>query len=302
VPTLVACACAAALAAALPASTTGRTPTATVPVPSAGDITIATFRVAGHGTPHFAGPRRIGAGVSATVSARRTGRRRSEVLVVVARRNGTGAPGGSLHLSLGAARKRKLRKNALSHQKPTSLPGACRDNAPNPLARLPRRLRRKLRRPSSYLHPWPGVSAQRFQRQLFLGGTCWRPLAMRTYSLLQGIRLGLGAASIRSGSDNVISFSPAQLTPNVGVWVAPGDGITAVDQSPGFRFGVVSSTTGSWSQATYALAQGPFRRDQQHTIVFETRTSAGGEPTEVQKVLLVPPGSTAVAGPSFEIK
>jgi hypothetical protein len=182
------------------------------------------------------------------------------------------------------------------------LPRGCRGNAPNPLARLPKRLSRRLRKPSGYLHPWPGVSARRFQRQLFLGATCWRALAMKTYSLLEGVRLGLGASSIRSGADNLISFSPAQLTPNVGVWVAPDDRITAVDHTPGFRFGVQDSATGSWSPATYALARGPFQRDQQHGIVFETRSSAGGGPTEVQKVLLMPPASTAVAGPSFEIK
>jgi hypothetical protein len=296
----LACACAAALAAALPASAMGRT--AKVPLPSAGDITIATFQVKGHTTPHFLGGRGIPAAVSATVSARGRGHLGSEVLVVVARRKGPGAVGGSLRLSLGAVRKRRLRTDALRRQNPTSLPRECRGNAPNPLARLPRRLRRKLRKPRAYLHRWPGVSARRFQRQLFLAGTCRRPLAMKTYSLLEGVRLGLGATSIRSGSDNLISFSPAQLTPNVGVWVAPHDAITSVDQSPGFRFGLVNPATASWTPGTYALARGPFRRDQQHTVVFETRSSAGGEPTEVQKVLLVPPGSTSVAGPSFEIK
>jgi hypothetical protein len=226
------------------------------------------------------------------------------VLAVVARRKGPGfsAGGPSLKLALGPVRKRKRRKNALRHQRPTSLPRGCRDNAPNPLARLPNRLRRKLKRPKGYLHPWSGVSARRFQRQLFLGATCWRALAMKTYSLLEGVRLGLGATSIRSGTDNLVSFSPAQLTPDVGVWVAPGDGITSVDQTPGFRFGLVNSATGSWTPGTYALARGPFQRDQQHTVVFETRSSAGGGPTEAQKVLLMPPGSTAVAGPSFEIK
>jgi hypothetical protein len=296
----LACACVTALAATLPASATGST--AKVPLPSAGDITLATFQVKGRTTSHFLDRRGIPATVSATVSARSRGQRGSEVLVVVTRRKGTGAARGSLRLSLGAIRKHSLSTDALRRQSPTSLPRECRNDAPNPLARLPRRLGRKLSKPSSYLHRWPGVRARRFQRQLFLAGRCRRPLAMKTYSLLEGLRLGLGATSIRSGSDNLISFSPAQLTPNVGMWVAPGDAITSVDQSPGFRFGLVNSATGSWTPGTYAIARGPFQRDQQHTVVFETRSSAGGEPTEVQKVLLVPPGSIAVAGPSFEIK
>jgi hypothetical protein len=281
-----------------------------VPLPSAGDVTIATVKVKARSKPKLRLAKRpaIPGTVSATVGIRRGGRRIFRVLVVVASRTRRAAlvRPAALTLSLGFkgpfSFRFKKRRDALRKVKPTGLPKECRDNAPNPLARLPRRLRKRLGKPATYLHPWAGVSAKRFQRQLFLAGTCWRPLAMKTYALLRGVQLRLGASSIRSGTDNLISFSPGQLTPNIGVWVSPHDAIGAVNTSPGFRFGVMDSGTASWDPSTYALARGPFQRDQQHTIVFETRTSVSGEPTVAQKILLVPPGSTAVAGPSFEIK
>jgi hypothetical protein len=323
---LLAAAALAACAAAVPApSAVAASPRALrqttihVPIPSAGDLTFATYsvtnararsRAADAGPTATLAALAIPADVTATAALARTAVNTTVVTVAIARRVLTtgktaAAAGQTLAVNLkyrsGTVLRLKqafLSRNTFAGERPLDLPSRCAANLSNPFVNLPTAL---LMRPNRYVHPFPGLAASDFQQNAW-NATCWRPLSPSFYAYLEAQPpLVITVTPQRVGNDNTIRFSSNLPLMDAGVWVPPGDPIINVAAQPGLMFQPVNSMTGSWLPNTYAWVGGPLAANTDYSIAYESPSSDAGRPSQFTKVALFPPNGTAVMGTTAQV-